>query len=64
MTIVLTHICIGCSCDDFHACWDEKTDQPCHWLRVDDDNGVGVCSCCTEHVERYDAGERDIQAPI
>jgi len=27
--------CIGCGCDGLDACWDDNTEQPCHWARVD-----------------------------
>lgn len=45
--------CIGCGCDDLHACPDR-----CWWLRVDYPAGVGVCSNCEDHVARWDAGDR------
>lgn len=34
-------VCIGCGCDDDHACGDG-----CYWLRVDYKRGAGVCSEC------------------
>lgn len=49
--------CIGCGCDDFDAC-ESTTGEPCHWLRVDDELLVGVCSECPEEVARFDAGDR------
>ncbi|PXX94707.1 hypothetical protein CR157_21555 [Halomonas sp. LBP4] len=55
--------CIGCGCDDHHACWDEKAGQPCSWLRVDRDAGQGVCSACTEHTDRWDAGDTSPAVP-
>lgn len=45
-----TATCIGCGCDDQHAC-----DGGCHWLRVDYDKGVGVCSACDPFREAWDA---------
>lgn len=48
--------CIGCGCDDLHACSDR-----CWWLRVDYAAGVGVCSNCAAHVDRWDQGDR---APV
>lgn len=47
--------CIGCGCDDNHAC------QPygCSWLRVDYAAGVGVCSECRALVAEWDQGRRD-----
>jgi hypothetical protein len=34
-------ICIGCGCDDDHAC-----ELGCAWLNVDRSAGLGVCSSC------------------
>lgn len=45
--------CIGCGCDDRHACA-----LGCWWLRVDYSTGTGVCSECRHHVERFDDGAR------
>lgn len=39
--------CIGCGCDDLHACADLFGD-PCYWLTVDRAAGTGVCSQCRE----------------
>lgn len=44
--------CIGCGCDDFHACEDG-----CYWLRVDYEEGLGVCSACAEFEAQWDAGD-------
>lgn len=44
--------CIGCGCDDFHACEDG-----CWWLRVDYAEGLGVCSECRSFVEQWDRGD-------
>jgi hypothetical protein len=55
--------CIGCGCDDLHACFDEAAGQPCHWLVVDRDEGLGVCSVCGEHLVRWQAGDREIAVP-
>lgn len=49
--------CIGCGCDDFHACPDG-----CYWLRVDYSAGLGVCSECEEHAEAWDRGDRTSHA--
>ena len=48
-----TATCIGCGCDDFHACEDG-----CYWLRVDYADKLGVCSSCEEHVETWDRRDR------
>jgi hypothetical protein len=45
--------CIGCSCDDRHAC-----EGGCWWLRLDRTEGIGVCSQCEEHIEAWDRGDR------
>lgn len=47
--------CIGCGCDEVHGC-----DVGCSWIRVDRDKGVGVCTECPDHVERFDQGERKL----
>jgi hypothetical protein len=41
-------VCIGCGCDDDHAC-----EMGCYWLHVDYAHGVGVCSECSDQVERW-----------
>lgn len=51
--------CIGCGCDDLHACEDTFSGDPCRWLRVDYKAGAGVCSECPDDVARFDAGDRD-----
>ncbi|MBP2858656.1 hypothetical protein J8657_13700 [Dickeya oryzae] len=45
-------VCIGCGCDDNHACVDEFHDV-CGWLAVDRNKKLGVCSFCSEHLERW-----------
>lgn len=50
--------CIGCGCDDWHACVDVH--GPCSWIVVDYVQGVGVCSCCEAHVARWHAGDRTV----
>lgn len=43
---VPTIVCIGCGCDELHAC---VTDSgPCFWIAVEEDAGVGLCSACAE----------------
>lgn len=56
--------CIGCGCDDNHACWDEAAGNPCGWIRLDRSVGLGVCSCCLDHVARWDSGDREIAVPV
>ncbi len=50
--------CIGCGCDDLHACQDEH--GACYWLTVDYDAGRGVCSCCKDHLTRWNNGQRSV----
>lgn len=56
--------CIGCGCDDLHACWDEEAGHPCSWIRLDRNAGLGVCSGCPDHATRWDEGDRAIAVPI
>ncbi len=56
--------CIGCGCDDFHACWDDEAGEPCSWLRLDRFANLGVCSACPEYVEDWDRGDREIHVPV
>lgn len=39
--------CVGCGCTDENACIDELG-YACHWLKVNRDTGLGVCTCCPE----------------
>lgn len=50
-------ICIGCGCEDLHACIDAHG-RPCAWLRVDRVASQGVCSECTAFVFTWDIQER------
>jgi hypothetical protein len=50
--------CIGCGCDDNHACFDREFCRGCYWIRLDRAEGKGVCSECEEHVEAWDRGDR------
>ena len=53
--------CIGCGCDDLHP---SSTDSgTCAWLRLDIHAGLGVCSACREHVDRWDTGDRTLTTP-
>ena len=57
-------VCIGCGCDDHHACLDPKSHEPCSWLEVDYGLGKGVCSCCSDHLQRWNSGDREVQVRI
>lgn len=48
-------MCVGCGCIDSYAC--DGPDGPCHWLRLDRDINLGVCSCCHDKVSAWDRGE-------
>lgn len=56
--------CIGCGCDDLHACHDDATGGPCSWLRVDRKARLGVCSACPEIAEAWDKGDRAMRVPV
>ena len=47
--------CLGCGCNDDNACQGEQ--GPCSWLRVDYEEGVGVCSECPDTAAAWDASE-------
>lgn len=53
--------CIGCGCDDDHACV-----GGCSWVRIDRIACVGVCAACLADVPRWDAGDRSMaeDAPL
>lgn len=55
--------CVGCGCDDNHACFDEQKSAVCTWLRLDRAVRLGVCSACPGHIDRWDRGERSLAAP-
>lgn len=50
--------CIGCGCSDFNAC--VKDGEACHWLRVDNDMQIGVCSRCPGYVEEFERRQADL----
>lgn len=50
-------ICVGCGCDDEHACLD-AFDEPCFWLIVDRQARLGVCSQCPQHLAAWRRGYR------
>lgn len=54
-------VCIECGCSEGRACVDEGTWLPCHWIRLDATAQVGVCSCCPQAAERFDAGDRTLK---
>lgn len=61
--------CIGCGCDDDHACivfGPPFGRQPCMWVRIDRLAGVGVCSApaCAPHLARWDRNDRMLQGQL
>lgn len=54
------NFCIGCGCDDFHACIDPATGGGCSWLIKQ--LHAGVCNCCSDAMTRWDAGDRKVPA--
>jgi len=57
------YTCIGCGCDDDHACLDAETSRPCSWLIKDDETMVGVCSACPGERHRFEQGDRRFTVP-
>ena len=51
--------CIGCGCDDHHACVDERQGRGCSWLCIDLAGGTGVCSACLDLAHRWNAGHHE-----
>lgn len=56
--------CIECGCHDMAACHDDAAGGPCSWLALDRQAGKGVCSACTDGVERWNAGDREFAVPV
>lgn len=54
--------CIGCGCDDFHACADPITEEGCYWMFTDKRTATGICSCCGSAMKRWKAGDRIVSA--
>ncbi|MGD0585570.1 MAG: ParB/RepB/Spo0J family partition protein [Oryzomonas sp.] len=52
-TISAVATCIGCGCDDNHACAGDG--GPCSWIVVDRQTGKGVCSECEGSMEEWNA---------
>jgi hypothetical protein len=55
-------VCIGCGCDDLHACrvltfFDP---EPCAWLIQSSDRKLGVCSACPAEVARFKKKNREL----
>lgn len=50
--------CVGCGCTDTRACLNQG--QPCHWLLVDKELCIGVCSSCPDKVEVFEQKQKDL----
>ena len=50
--------CIGCGCTEINAC--VNNDVPCHWLKLDEILGLGVCSSCPEAIEQLEQHQKEI----
>jgi len=55
-------VCIGCGCDDLHACRGGGffEDEPCSWLAVDRRAQLGVCSSCSDALPAWRKGNREL----
>jgi hypothetical protein len=54
-------VCVGCGCDNDHACFDQDARLPCHWIRLEPGAGKGLCSACPELAEAWDRGKREFR---
>ena len=54
-------VCIGCGCDDEHACEDVFGD-PCGWIQQSGSGKRGVCTQCPTYVTAWNKGERKLSS--
>jgi hypothetical protein len=54
-------VCIGCGCDDQHACEDLLGD-PCGWIYQSGTGKRGVCTQCPTYARPWSKGERKLSA--
>ncbi len=52
-------VCIGCGCDDLHACADLLGD-PCGWLVQSGTRRHGVCTECPRYLSAWEKGQRTL----
>lgn len=52
------NVCIGCGCDEAHACTNQHSDTGCWWLRFSASDRTGVCSRCEDLVPLWNRGVR------
>ena len=55
----MDNTCIGCGCTEDNAC-DGGFGDGCYWLKLDQETGLGVCSECDEHLDRFNEGDRTL----
>lgn len=48
--------CIGCGCDETHACVSDQHQGPCWWMRFRHGSATGVCSYCADLRPHWDSG--------
>ena len=53
---MILNCCIGCGCDEVHACANPHSDTACWWMRFNAEDHAGVCSRCEDLVEHWDRG--------
>jgi hypothetical protein len=54
-------VCVGCGCDDEHACEDLLGDA-CGWLCQSASRKRGVCTQCPAYVKAWTKGDRKLSA--
>lgn len=59
---MLLCVCIGCGCDDLHACRTEGffEEEACSWLVQSADRKLGVCSACLTWLTEFRKGNREL----
>lgn len=50
--------CFGCGCTDTKAC--SSNGNNCHWLVIDKELGLGVCSSCPGQVKAFEQHQKEM----
>lgn len=50
--------CIGCGCTENNACM--SSNENCHWLRIDKELSLGVCSSCPDQVKAFEQHQKEV----
>ena len=50
--------CFGCGCTETNACTSKG--ENCHWLVLDNELGLGVCSSCPDQVEPFGIHQKEM----